>query len=61
MEHNIFVLISVNVDATDSNIFILGLHIHLNRKDIDSLTSNSRELETYKETLRFEDIRRKYS
>lgn len=61
MEYNIFVLIFVNVDVIDFNIFILGLYIYLNRKDIDSLIFNFRELEIYKEIFRFEDIRRKYS
>lgn len=41
-------LISVNLDAIDFGTFILGLDIHLYRKDINSLISNSEELEAYK-------------
>lgn len=48
------------MDTTGTTIFILALHICLNRKDINSLVSNSKELEVYKETHRFEDIRKKW-
>ena len=54
-EHNILGLISVDVNTTDPSIFIL------HRKDVSSLISNSKELEAYKESLKFENIRRKYS
>ena len=55
-ERNIFGLISVNVNPTDSNIFIL------HGKDINSLISSSRELEAYNESVRFENsVRKKYS
>lgn len=51
-------LLSLTVDTTGSTVFILALHMCLNRKDINSLVFNSKELEVYKETHRFEDIKK---
>lgn len=46
------------MDTAGTTVFILVLHICLNRKDINNLVSNSKELEVYKETHRFEDTRK---